>query len=187
MGHRVLIVYGTTEGQTEKIAFAIAARLRAAGDTVETLRAERAAGNLDLGLYDGVLVGGSVHAGRHQRAVVAFAREHRASLGRSHGGFFSVSLSQAHHTEEGRQGAMECADRFVSDTGWSPERMALFAGALRYSRYGFFKRWMLKRIAARAGGPTDTSHDYELTDWTSVARFADAFHAALDRTAPAAE
>jgi menaquinone-dependent protoporphyrinogen oxidase len=37
----------------------------------------------------------------------------------------------------------------------------------------------MKRIARKEGGPTDTSRDYEYTDWEAVDRFADAFAAKL--------
>jgi len=46
-----------------------------------------------------------------------------------------------------------------------------------YSRYGFLKRMMLRAIAKREGGDTDTSKDHVYTDWGQVASFATAFHA----------
>ena len=49
-----------------------------------------------------------------------------------------------------------------------------------YSRYGTLERFVMKRIAKRAGGGTDTSRDYEYTDWDEVASFATAFADALD-------
>jgi menaquinone-dependent protoporphyrinogen IX oxidase len=41
-----------------------------------------------------------------------------------------------------------------------------------YTRYGWFTRWIMKRIAKKEGGPVDTARDHELTDWDAVARFA---------------
>ena len=38
------------------------------------------------------------------------------------------------------------------------------AGALLYTRYNIFKRWIMKRIVAKAGGDTDVSRDYDYTD-----------------------
>jgi len=64
---------------------------------------------------------------------------------------------------------------------------------LRYSRYDPITRWIMKKIAAKEGGPTDTSRDYELTDWEAVDHFAEkltaGFHAATperDRAVSAA-
>jgi menaquinone-dependent protoporphyrinogen IX oxidase len=50
---------------------------------------------------------------------------------------------------------------FQQETVWHPQSVASFAGALAYSKYGFLKRLVMKRIARQAGGETDTSHDYE--------------------------
>jgi menaquinone-dependent protoporphyrinogen IX oxidase len=36
----------------------------------------------------------------------------------------------------------------------------------------FLKRWIMKRIAQKAGGGTDTSKDYEYTDWQALDKFA---------------
>jgi menaquinone-dependent protoporphyrinogen oxidase len=56
----------------------------------------------------------------------------------------------------------------------------LVAGALRYTKYNFFVRWMMKRIVAAAGGDTDTSRDYEYTDWQDLRAFADRFSAVVN-------
>jgi menaquinone-dependent protoporphyrinogen oxidase len=45
------------------------------------------------------------------------------------------------------------------------------AGALAYSKYNFFIKLVMKAIARKAGGPTDTSRDYEFTDWPALDRF----------------
>jgi menaquinone-dependent protoporphyrinogen oxidase len=34
---------------------------------------------------------------------------------------------------------------------------------------------MIKMISRRTGGPTDTSRDYDFTDWSAVAEFARQF------------
>jgi menaquinone-dependent protoporphyrinogen oxidase len=47
------------------------------------------------------------------------------------------------------------------------------AGSLAYTQYSFFTRFIMKRIARRQGAPTDTSRDYEFTNWDDVARLAE--------------
>jgi menaquinone-dependent protoporphyrinogen oxidase len=42
------------------------------------------------------------------------------------------------------------------------------AGRLAYTQYGLLKRFVMRRIALKAGGPTDTSRDHEMTDWEQV-------------------
>ena len=57
------------------------------------------------------------------------------------------------------------ANKFVKDTGWRPARAVPVAGALAYSKYNFFIRFVMKRIARKAGAPTDTSR--------AIAHFSD--------------
>jgi menaquinone-dependent protoporphyrinogen oxidase len=56
---------------------------------------------------------------------------------------------------------------------------------MAYTKYSPFLRWMMRRIAAGQGGPTDTTRDHEMTDWAQVRRFAEAFAAAVPRAAAA--
>ena len=62
-------------------------------------------------------------------------------------------------------------DVFVAETGWKPSRTFPVAGALSYSKYNPLVRFIMKRIARKEGAPTDTSRDYELTNWPAVDRF----------------
>jgi menaquinone-dependent protoporphyrinogen oxidase len=48
----------------------------------------------------------------------------------------------------------------------------VFAGALSYSQYKPLKRLVVRALAAVAGHDTDTSRDYEYTDWQAVERFS---------------
>jgi len=70
---------------------------------------------------------------------------------------------------------------FRAETGWYPPLAEGIAGAIAYTRYNPFVRWQMRRICAKVGGPTDTSRDHELTDWTQVQRFAEAFARLLTR------
>jgi menaquinone-dependent protoporphyrinogen oxidase len=54
------------------------------------------------------------------------------------------------------------------------------AGALPYTRYNRLTRWAMKRIVTKAHGDTDTSRDYEYTDWNDVRQFARDFAGALN-------
>ena len=73
-------------------------------------------------------------------------------------------------------------DVFIEETGWRPARALPVAGALAYSRYNFIIKFLMKRIARKAGAPTDTSRDYELTDWAALDRFVGETMQAADRS-----
>ena len=62
-----------------------------------------------------------------------------------------------------------------ADAGWHPERVVPVAGALRYSQYNFLVRFVMKRIARKSGGSTDTTRDHDYTDWAALDRFVSEF------------
>jgi menaquinone-dependent protoporphyrinogen oxidase len=45
----------------------------------------------------------------------------------------------------------------------------------------------MKQISGSEGGDTDTSRDFEYTDWDEVTRFAEAFFAELSARPPRAQ
>ncbi len=171
----VLLVYGTTEGQTRKIARFVAHRLLQSSQKVLTADAREAAFIPEPRDFDAVIIAASLHAGHYQRPIIDFVRGNRAAISGKPNAFLSVSLSAAGSDPRDAADLGRCVADFVRDTGWVPERVHHVAGALLYSTYGLFTRWVMKRIAARRGGPTDTRRDHELTDWDDLAKFIDAF------------
>jgi menaquinone-dependent protoporphyrinogen oxidase len=168
---RVLIPYGTTEGQTARISEYLADMIRDHGHEVYAVDI-KGSDALEPDGYDAVIVGASIHMGKHEDYVRDFVRENRDALERLPSAFFSVSLA-AHDDTEEAEGYIE---EFVEETGWRPGMVGLFGGALLYTQYGFIKRHMMKYIARHKGSPdTDISRDYVYTDWESVKRFAEEF------------
>lgn len=171
---RLLIVYGTTEGQTRKIAEFIAAKARGAGHVVEIHDATAVPAGLNPEGFDHVIVAASLHHEQHQAPVDFFVRKNLLPLQNVHTAFLSVSLSAA-GDESDHHDALACANRFLMELRWQPSRTVLVAGALRFTEYDFFKRWALKQIARQKGAPTDTSSDYEFTNWSELERFTSEF------------
>jgi menaquinone-dependent protoporphyrinogen oxidase len=169
-----LILYATTEGHTARIVERIAQRLRDKGHIAETRRADAMPANLDPVSYDGIIVGASIHYGHHPGYLYALVRRQRAALTARPSAFFSVSLS-AGGPGARPEAAQRYLETFLRRVDWHPPQTATFAGALQYSKYGTFKKLLMRLIVGHAGGNTDTTRDYEYTDWDAVARFADAF------------
>lgn len=169
----VLVLYGTTEGQSARIAQAIGDTLSGEGFKVDIVDA--AADRPDAEAFDAVVVVASVHAGEYQDAVIDWTRRHARALNAMPSAFVSVSLGVLQDDPKVREESEAIRTRFLEKTGWKPTSLLPVAGALKYSRYNLVKRLMMKRIAAQAGGDTDTSRDYDYTDWNAVARFARQF------------
>ncbi|MDS0284438.1 flavodoxin domain-containing protein [Haloarcula onubensis] len=171
----ILTVFGTGEGQTAEIADSITAEFSARGHTATTVNVVDIDSELDPDEFDAVLVGASVHYGRQQTSVRRWVKTNRDVLVRKPNGFFQVSGASGAKNDEGLAEATGYLDKFIDDTDWRPDRIALFGGALRFSEYGFLKRALLKFIVRNQEFETDESGDAELTDWESVVSFADEF------------
>ena len=168
---RILVSYGTTEGLTAKISEFVADVFRSHGHEADTvdLKGSRAPSPV---AYDAVIVGASIHMGKHEDYVLDFVRKNRDALERLPSAFFSVSMA-AHDNPEEAEGYIE---EFVRQTGWRPARVGLFGGALLYTQYGFIKRHLMKKIVRDKGNPdTDTSRDYVYTEWDGVRHFVEEF------------
>jgi menaquinone-dependent protoporphyrinogen oxidase len=167
---QALVIYASTHGHTARIAARIARTLEQSGAVVDLRRADP---KLDLAPsdYDAVVVGASIHAGRHQGEIAEWVGHHAATLSTMPSAFFSVSMSAADEDEEGQVMARRYVDELVEQTGWTPRRTRCFAGALQYREYDFFTRLLVKLMSRRGHNPTDTSRDYDFTDWDAVERF----------------
>ena len=169
---RLLLIYGTTEGQTEKVARFVADQFEQRGHQARIVNAiDEAAAAADPREFDAVIVAASIHAGRYQSAVIHFVTKNLIAINGRPNAFLSVSLAAAGEDEDDLQGLERCLAAFTQQTGWVPQRVHHVAGAFRYTSYDFLKRWAMKYIAYRKGGPSDTSRDHELTDWPDVAQF----------------
>jgi menaquinone-dependent protoporphyrinogen oxidase len=80
--------------------------------------------------------------------------------------FLSVSLSEvtAENTKappekraEAQADVNRIIESFLAETGWHPLHIAAIGGALMSSKYNFVIRFVMKRIAKKAGAPVDTT------------------------------
>jgi len=180
----IAILYATREGHSRRIAQCVARTLSSKGFNVELKNLREASPVMELSGYSAAILTASVHAGRHEREMVKFVKSHRAELEMLPTAFLSVTLSQAgaemlESSPEARSRSSSDVQRmiseFIGDTGWSPGWVKPVAGALLYTKYNPLVKFIMKRIARKAGGDTDTSRDYVYTDWAGLDRFLDEF------------
>lgn len=165
---KLLIVYGTTEGQTRKIAEYLAEEARGLHYDRDLYEVSTVPDNLQLSLFSKIIIAASVHMERHQESIAQFVKKYRSDLEKSDAALLSVSLSAAGDAEE-RSEAWEYTRRFLSEVEWRPQKVHIVAGALRFSEHDFFKRWAMRRLAKEKR--TDRQHDCEYTDWADLWRF----------------
>jgi menaquinone-dependent protoporphyrinogen oxidase len=179
---RVGVLYATREGHTRKIAERVAAELRVRGLDADVLDVRDLEAATDLGGYAAVVLAASVHRGQHEKEMIRFVKRHRVELERIPAAFLSASLSEVgveqldrppEERAEFAADVLKVLDQFFTETGWHPARVKAVAGELAYTRYNFLVRFIMKRIARKAGAATDTSRDHDYTDWAALDRFAD--------------
>src|SRR4030095_1225067 len=170
---RILVIYGTTDGHTAKIARSIEEALRAGGLDVDVIDA--ATNTRRPEHYAGVIVAASVHAGRFQPAIRRWVRAHAHMLRGIPTAFVAVCLAVLQSDPKVQDELAAILERFYTQTGWRPTLSKAVAGALLYRQYNWLMRQMMRRIVLKAGGDTDTSRDYEYTDWADLRKFVGQF------------
>ncbi len=175
----ILIVYGTVEGQTRKIAMFIGDILRKDGFKVVLMDSEYA-DNIQSEDYSAIIAGAPIHISRFPAKFTDLITKNAGSFSTLPTAFFSVCLGIMQKDEpETMQAERDFASNFFVTTGWKPDQWAVFPGALLYSKYGWFKRHLMHLISLKAGRKTDKRRDYEYTDWSEVRKFSHDFGKAV--------
>ncbi len=166
---KILIIYATTEGQTRKIARFMEDVLQESGHQV--MIADATDEPPSPAGYDMAIIGASIHMQRYQNAIKHYIAEHVELLNAMPSAFYSVCLAIVSDIEDNREEAEEIAEDFIEYLRWQPIAIEHIAGALQYSKYDYFKKLVMRMIAKKQNRDTDTSQDYEYTDWAAVRDF----------------
>ena len=177
-----LILYGTTDGHTAKVAERLANELRSLGALTHVADAAvRPQPSPDA--YRMVVVAASLHAGGYQQDVRLWLQRHAASLASRPTAFISVCLGVLQDDPTVNRELDRLMHEMFAETGWTPSTLKIVAGALPYTKYNLLKRLMMRRIVRKAHGDVDITRDYEYTDWNDLASFARTLTTLLPRIA----
>ncbi|MGZ3748250.1 MAG: flavodoxin domain-containing protein [Pseudobdellovibrionaceae bacterium] len=171
---RILIVYESKYGQTEKIARFMSEGMIKQGHSVDLMSVSGKNVRSPLN-YDGIVIGAGIYMRRYPRALVKWVHDNSRVLNKKTTAFFSVCLAVMQNDRMAQRDLQTIENNFFKVTNWIPKRRGVFAGALSYSKYGWLTKQIMKGIARVRGGDTDTSRDYEYTSWNDVVRFSDNF------------
>ncbi|MEN0615653.1 menaquinone-dependent protoporphyrinogen IX dehydrogenase [Klebsiella indica] len=167
---KTLILFSTRDGQTHEIASFLASELKEQGIDTDTVDLNRTH-DIEWSQYDRVVIGASIRYGHFHPALGRFVKKHLQSLQSLPGAFFSVNLV-ARKPEKRTPQTNSYTRKFLLNSPWKPQRSAVFAGALRYPRYRWYDRFMIRLIMKMTGGETDVRKEVVYTDWQQVGRFA---------------
>ncbi|QLB20932.1 protoporphyrinogen oxidase [Vespertiliibacter pulmonis] len=167
---KTVILYLTRDGQTRKIAERIAQEMH--GEvTVLSLKEQPKISAEQLMQFDQVVLGASIRYGHFDPLLDQFIKQHATLLNQKQSAFFSVNLT-ARKANRNTPESNTYTRKLLARIDWQPNLVKVFAGALRYPRYRWFDRVMIRFIMKITGGDTDTRYEYEYTDWQQVSQFA---------------
>ncbi|MBM3074309.1 menaquinone-dependent protoporphyrinogen IX dehydrogenase [Lelliottia sp. RWM.1] len=167
---KTLILFSTRDGQTREIASYLASELKEQGVYADVVNLNRA-NEIAWQDYERVVIGASIRYGHFHPALYRFVKKHLDVLNTLPGAFYSVNLV-ARKAEKRTPQTNSYTRKFLLNSPWQPDLCAVFAGALRYPRYRWYDRFMIRLIMKMTGGETDTHKEVVYTDWGQVASFA---------------
>ena len=171
---KILTAFGSTEGQTRKIAKHIDALIKAKNHSSVIYDCENSDKKPALESFDGFIVAGSVHQELHQPHVINFVKQNLAHLKAKPSAFVSVSLSAMLEGEKTE--AEKYIEKFVEDTNWQPQDVHMAVGAIRFLEYDFFKRFTVQQLVSKGREMPDPSvGNPEYTDWEALDSFVVSF------------
>ena len=133
----VLVVYGTTEGQTRKVAEFIANALQERGAKVELLDSASASAAQVQPFFAAAVVCGSLHRHRYQASLLRFVKDNAAWLAGIPSAFIAVSLTAVLADDESREErGDETGDHRALDLGLGKPRAVDEAAAVAALRDG---------------------------------------------------
>ena len=166
---KILIVYSTTDGHTQKIGHFLQQALEQQKHRIELVSINDVA-NFDPMLFDKIVIGASIRYGKHSPQIYQFIKKNQHLLESKANAFFSVNLV-ARKPDKNQPDTNPYLRKFLKQINWNPGELAVFAGKLEYPKYSFFDRLMIRLIMFITKGPTDPNTVIEYTDWKQVEAF----------------
>lgn len=165
----ILIIYSTRDGQTLKICQRLQLVIEQQSHQVALVPIQDV-DRVALESFDKIVIGASIHYGRHDPRVLAFIRQNQSILDSKPNAFFSVNVV-ARKPDKQTPNTNPYLKKFLKQIRWKPKQVAVFAGKINYPTYSLFDRSIIRLIMWMTKGPTDPSAVVEFTDWDQVDAF----------------
>lgn len=165
----LLILYGTHDGHTAKIAEAAGQAAIEAGWKIEIRHCKDVLADFSLEPFDAAIVASPVMAGHYRPYVRDVVKTLSAQLNAIPTALISVSWTATRQRWVPAIHTLDEADqRFFDETGWRPARVIRIGGAILYRKHNPIMSFVWSLFIRKTGGPADRSHDYDFTDWEAL-------------------
>lgn len=163
----ILIAYATNHGCAEKCAEILNGKLSEKADLCNLKK-----GNApDLSKYDKVIIGGSIYAGKIQKAVKEYCANNLNELKGKKLGFFICCMS----VEEPAKAQLNSS--FPSELLSIAAAKEVFGGGFTFSDMNFFEKFIIKMVAkSQKRTPVDTKKDISHLFDENINKFAQAMN-----------
>jgi menaquinone-dependent protoporphyrinogen oxidase len=165
----ILLIYSSTDGHTKKISLKLKQIIEQYRHQVTVLPIEDVA-QIDLSVFDKIVIGASVRYGKHSSLIVDFIESNREHLETRPNAFFSVNVV-ARKPEKKDPENNPYLQKFLKRLSWEPKQLEVIAGKIDYPSYRLIDRIMIQMIMWMTKGPTDANAVIEYTDWDQVETF----------------
>ena len=169
----LLIVYGSIEGQTEKIARYIEDLAIKRGEDVRVIDTQNRTSDADFTGVDTVILAASVHERWHPERFEVFVTTEQKNLDLRRTLMISVSMNAAF--PEGHEDAQDCLEEMKMRTELDPDSEMLVAGAIRAKHYDYYATQVLRHVVLRGRNFDPSVQEHEFTDWDALGDGVSAF------------
>lgn len=170
---KILILYASIEGQTEKIARHVAREVRGTGHEDVLHDIGGTGPRPDFSGVDKVILAAPVHERRHPEGFEVSVAAYHDDLAARPTLMLSVSLNAAFR--EGMEEAQEYVVEMEMRTGFRPTEVALVAGAIRAHQYDYFAAQVVRHVVMRGRDYDPEAGEHEFTDWGALDATVKAF------------
>ena len=132
-----LIVYATKHGTSEKCAKRLKEELNGEVDLVNLEKMSK----IDLDLYDRVVIGGSVYAGRIRKPVSQFCLQNLEELSKKRIGLFLCGIA------DGEDADKELNSIYPPELLKAAVAKEFFGGEVNIDQMNFLEKFIMKKVA----------------------------------------
>lgn len=135
---RILIVYSTKHGTTEKCAKILKEKINGDVDLYNLKKTE----DIKISNYDKIIIGGSIYVGQIQKEVKKFCSENLNKLMEKKVGLFICCMNE-------KSGEEQLNNSFPQELLANAVAKEVFGGEFRFTKMNFFERFIVKMISKK--------------------------------------